>query len=127
MVHTLRPGLTALAILAAVAVLTAPPPAVAQTWTGTGGGPPNFDPVDWSNRFNWASAAVPVSGNNTALYFAGSAVSNNNLSGTFVLNYLEFDIPTTLLGNPLNFRRIRAAASPASSNKRSARSASTTT
>ena len=72
--------------------------------------------VDWSTGPNWAGSTAPVSSATTALVFTGSMsasevfLSNNNTSGTFTLNYLQFtgsagnNTPMlTISGNPLSF------------------------
>jgi autotransporter-associated beta strand protein len=77
--------------------------AQAQTFTNTwigGGGNSN-----WSNSANWDSKGIPASGAGTVLDFTGTAAIANNNLGTFQLNYLQFDVTSslTLQGNALNF------------------------
>lgn len=97
MIHSMR--FAAVAII----VLTSVQPVTAQfTWTGAGAGPPNFDPVNWSNPFNWQNNSVPVSSATTSVTFGSGAVSVNNL-GTISLLSLTFNTPMTLSGGSFQF------------------------
>src|SRR3954447_13910243 len=98
-----RPGLAVLWAVASLAILAIPPPAPAQTWTGTANG-------NWSNGSNWSSALV--NGINTQLTFGtiantANATMTDNVVGTFLLNKMTFNAGApayTLTGNALDFR-----------------------
>src|SRR5947209_16565730 len=76
-----RPGLTALAAVASLAILAIPPPAAAQySWTGAGVGPPLFDGINWSNQNNWDGNGFPASGIGTSITLGSTptGLSHNN-------------------------------------------------
>ena len=67
--------------------------------TGTG---------NWSSGASWLPAAAPVSGSTTSLVFGGSSsyTATDDISGTFLLNQLQFLNSvgtTTLAGNAISF------------------------
>ncbi len=106
-----------LAAVALVALFALPAgKSLGQNVTYTYTIPSTSGTVDWSTGTNWAGSTAPVSSATTALVFTGSMsasevfLSNNNTSGTFTLNYLQFtgsagnNTPMlTISGNPLSF------------------------
>jgi hypothetical protein len=86
-----------LAAVAFVALFAIPAgKSLGQNVTYTYTVPSTSGTVDWSTGTNWAGSTAPVSSATTALIFTGSMSagevfqSNNNTSGTFTLNYLQF-------------------------------------
>jgi fibronectin-binding autotransporter adhesin len=91
-----------------ICVAAVPQPAAGQsfhTFTGAGSVSPYFDPVDWSVPPNWQGNSIPPSNINTGVIIGSvsAGTSVNNL-GTFILTTLQFNVGTTLGGNPLDMR-----------------------
>ena len=77
-------ALTALGVVASLAILSAPPPVVAQTWTGAAN-----DGGNWNDATNWAPTTVPNSATADAA-FDSTGVGNVVLLSSVSTRSLTF-------------------------------------